>query len=376
MVSRPRSSLPVRWSVPDVPAEEARALAARLGVPPLVGRLLWLRGLRETLSAVGVPDAPAGRPPGSRAGSPTCRPPRPGSRRRCKTGEKIAICGDYDVDGMTGTALLVRFLRIAGADVTYAIPDRVSDGYGLSVAGVERLDAEGVRLLVTVDNGISALDALERAKALGIDAVVTDHHLPGDRLPPAVALVDPQRTDVAGIAPCSLCGCGLAFKLAWATIELLQKTKRDERLRGFLRDAVGLVALATMADVVPLVGENRVLVAAGLGALSGSTHAGVKALLATAGLSGARLTAEDLVWKLAPRLNAAGRMNRPQHAIDLLSTGRPEHRRDAGGRARVGERRSAAPSRRASWRRRSSRPTRAWAAGGASWSRATAGTAA
>ncbi len=322
MVSRPRSSLPVRWSVPDVPDEEARRLAARLSVPPLVGRLLWLRGLRETLpaSAFLTPRladlvSPGGLPDMPRAAARLAEAVR--------TGEKVAICGDYDVDGMTGTALLVRFLRIAGADVTYAIPDRVSDGYGLSVAGVERLHAAGVRLLVTVDNGITALDALARAKALGVDAVVTDHHLPGETLPEAVALVDPQRTDVPGIAPCALCGCGLAFKLAWATTELLQKTKRDERLRGFLRDAVGLVALATMADVVPLLGENRVLVASGLGALSGSTHPGVKALLATAGLSGARLTADDLVWKLAPRLNAAGRMNRPQHAIDLLSTDDP-----------------------------------------------------
>ena len=300
-------------------------LAGRLGVSPLVARLLWIRGLREPFAAGRFLD-----PKLTDLVSPNELPDMgPAAARIAKAvreRERIAVCGDYDVDGMTGTALLVRFLRILDADAIYAIPDRTSDGYGLSVAGVERLHAKGVRLLVTVDNGVGALDALVRARDLGIDAIVTDHHLPGPTLPPAVAIVDAYRTDVA-VSPAaraaSLCGCGLAFKLAWGVAEVVQRVKRDERLRAFLVDAMGLVALATLADVMPLVGENRILVTQGLRALRASKHPGIRALLETAGVGAVALTAEDVAWKLAPRLNAAGRMNRPEHAIDLFVTDDP-----------------------------------------------------
>ena len=312
-----------------MPEEEAAALSGALSVPRVVARLLWLRGLRAAPAALEFLS-----PRLARLESPDELPDLPLAAERVVRAigaeERIAVCGDYDVDGMTGTALLVRFLRIAGADVVYAIPDRESDGYGLSAAGVERLAARGVRLAITVDNGVSAFEALERARGLGIDVVVTDHHLPGATLPRAAAIVNPQRTDVPRRgAPSALCGCGLAFKLAWGVAERLQRTRRDERLRGFLRDAVGLVALATVADVVPLVGENRVLVHAGLLALRATPHAGVRALCASAGLSGAGhsgsgpLTTDDVVWRLAPRLNAAGRLNRPDLAIDLLTSDDP-----------------------------------------------------
>ncbi len=317
----PASIAALPWSTPEVPDDAVRSLAGEAGIPLLIARLLWLRGIRSPLAATSFLN-----PRLADLQAPQALPDMAVGAARVaqaiRTGERIAVCGDYDVDGMTGTALLVRFLRLAGADAIYAIPDRSSDGYGLSVAGVDRLHAQGVRLAVTVDNGVSALEAIARANALGIDVVVTDHHLPGPTLPAAVAVIDPQRTDRPGTPPSLLCGCGLAFKLAWGVADALQRgrNRMDERLKSFLRDAVGLVALATVADVVPLVGENRILVSTGLAALRASQHAGVKALLEVAGLGTAPLSTEDLVWRLSPRLNAAGRLNRPDLAIDLFAT--------------------------------------------------------
>lgn len=324
-----------RWALrpePDGSSPEALALLARrLSVAPLVARVLLQRGLAEEprarsfltprLADLGAPQA---LPDMDRAAERLAR--------AVKSKERIAICGDYDVDGMTGTALLVRFFRLAGADVTWAIPDRDEDGYGLSVAGVERLHADGVRVAVTVDNGVSAHDALERARELGIDVVVTDHHLPGATLPPAVAIVNPHLAASAvpspGAAPASgmPCGCALAFKTAWAVADRLRHLAGGEgaqRFKAFLRDAMALVALASVADVVDLVGENRVLVAHGLEALRASPHAGLAALRAAADVGALPLTTEDVAFKLAPRLNAAGRLSRPGLVIELLSCDDP-----------------------------------------------------
>lgn len=329
----PDDRLPRILVAPAAP-EEATALARAMGVPRVVGHLLWNRGVRDRVAATSFLT-----PRLTELVSPDALPDMGLAAARVaravRGGESIAVCGDYDVDGMTGTALLVRFLRLAGGTASYAIPDRVADGYGLSVRTVERLAAEGVKLLITVDNGVGAIDALERAKALGLDAIITDHHLPGPRLPPAVAIVDPfvpsarHRTDLppgaasaTGLAS-HLCGCGLAFKLAWGTSEVLQRARRDEKLKQFLVDAMGLVALATVADVMPLIGENRVLVTAGLSALRASKSPGIRALLEVAGLSASTLSADDIAWRLAPRLNAAGRMNHPEHAIDLFTTDDP-----------------------------------------------------
>ncbi len=222
---------------------------------------------------------------------------------------------------MTGTALLVRFLALAGADVVWSLPDRQGDGYGLSVAAVDRLADRGARVVITVDNGVSAHEAIGHAVARGLDVVVTDHHLPGAALPPAYAVLDPQRADANGQGR-DLCGCALAFKLAWAVAERLRAAARPdgvERLRAFLRDAVGLVALATISDVVSLRDENRILVTAGLAALRGSEHPGIRALLESARLGALPLTTEDVAFKIAPRLNAAGRVARPDLVVDLLT---------------------------------------------------------
>jgi single-stranded-DNA-specific exonuclease len=251
--------------------------------------------------------------------------------RALRAGEPIAVCGDYDVDGMTGTALLVRFLRLMGGTASWSIPERERDGYGLSPAVVDRMAQEGARVLVTVDNGITAFDALERARDLGLSVIVTDHHLPGDRLPPAEAIVNPHlpaegthdagaNADESPDAP--PCGCALAFKLAWAVADRMRGRAlgaQNGAIREFLKDAVGLVALATVADVVALRGENRVLVEAGLRALRASTHPGVQALLDSADLGDLPLTTQDVSFKIAPRLNAAGRLSRPGVVVDLLT---------------------------------------------------------
>lgn len=311
--------LPTPSATEGVGGEEVLALSAALALPPLVARVLWLRGHRDPAAAAAFL-----QPKLSQLSSPFDLPDMATASERVaqavRAGEPIAVCGDYDVDGMTGTALLVRFLRLVGGKATYAVPDRLAEGYGLSVATVDRLADEGVSLLITVDNGVNAFDAIARAAVRGLDVVVTDHHLPGATLPPALAIVDPLRRDARPWVGAPLCGCALAFKLAWGVAEALGRARRDAALRTFLVDAVGLVALATVADVMPLVGENRALVAAGLSALAGSRHPGVRALLAVAGVGEGAITSDDIAWRLAPRLNAAGRMNTPSHAIDLFTT--------------------------------------------------------
>jgi len=316
-----------RWQVASVPPTaleaEIPALAGRLGVPPLVARLLWQRDLRTVEAArtflsprLADLEPPSALPDMERASERIALAAR--------RGERIGVFGDYDVDGMTGTALLVRFLHIAGADVTWAIPDRDADGYGLNPGAVEALAADGVRVLVTVDNGIGAHEAVARARALGVDVVVTDHHLPGPTLPEAYAVVDPHRADASGVGR-GLCGCALAFKTAWAVAERLRGVAQGgagsqaARFKEFLRDAVGLVALATVSDVVPLRDENRILVSAGLAALRASLHPGVRALLECSRVGALPLTTQDVAFRIAPRLNAAGRMSRPHVVIDLLT---------------------------------------------------------
>lgn len=314
-----------QWTLREAPAAApgaAEALARSLRTSPLVARLLLQRGMGDATRAgaflsprLDSLGAPGSLPDMDRAADRLAR----AVRER----ERIAVCGDYDVDGMTGTSLLVRFFRLAGADVTWAIPDRDTDGYGLSAAGVDRLAAAGVRVAVTVDNGVSAYEALERARELGIDVVVTDHHLPGPTLPPAVAIVNPNRRDAPPPAPGAPCGCALAYKTAWAVAERLRHLLGGEagvRFKAFLRDAMGLVALATVADVVDLVGENRVLVAHGLASLRNSPHPGLKALRESAELGALPLTTQDIGFKLAPRLNAAGRLGKPGLVIELLTT--------------------------------------------------------
>jgi single-stranded-DNA-specific exonuclease len=228
----------------------------------------------------------------------------------------ILVHGDYDVDGQCATALLTRALRAAGADVLPFLPHRLRDGYDFGPAGLEAARQAGASLVITCDCGITAVEAVRAARAAGIGVIVTDHHLPGEELPPAIAVIDPQRSDDTSGAT-TLCGAGVAFKLVQALVPALGLSPN------FPYYLLDLVALATVADVVPLVGENRILVKHGLRLLSDSRWPGVRALLHTGGLAERELKAGHLGFVLGPRLNAAGRIGEATDGLRLLLTDDP-----------------------------------------------------
>jgi single-stranded-DNA-specific exonuclease len=230
--------------------------------------------------------------------------------RAVRGGERILIFGDYDVDGITATFLLHSVLRDLGARASCRLPHRTRDGYGLTPAAVEQAAAQQVGLIVTVDCGITAHDAVLRAGALGIDVVVTDHHEPGGSLPAAAAVVNPLREGCSYPFK-SLAGVGVAFKLAEA---LLRERGGRERASEFL----DVVAIGTIADVVPLVGENRVLARAGLERLGRTNRPGLRALRSVAGIEGGEVSSGQVAFVLAPRINAAGRMGNAEQSLRLL----------------------------------------------------------
>lgn len=236
-------------------------------------------------------------------------------KRACSQGEAVAICGDYDADGMTSTALLVGVLQRLGARPIAAIPSRMDDGYGLNAAMVEKLAEQGVALLVTVDNGVSALEALERAKALGVEAILTDHHTIPDPLPPHLALLHPQRTPAASPYR-GLAGVGLAYVLAAALCQSLRHTDGQQI-------ALNLFCIGTIADMAPLVGVNRRWLIDGLPELGRSPLVGLQALQQLAGLDETPLDAQAVGFQIAPRINAVGRLGDPQLVVELLTTEDP-----------------------------------------------------
>ena len=231
-------------------------------------------------------------------------------QRALSAGERIFVHGDYDVDGITSTFLLTSVLRDLGGRVEVRIPHRTRDGYGLSVEAMNEAHRRGCALVITVDCGVTAVDAVARGRELGLDTIITDHHEPAALLPAAVAVVNPRR------AGCSypfkaLAGVGVAFKLAEA---LLRDRGGLEQARRFL----DVVALGTIADVVPLVGENRVLARLGLESLNRTPRMGLKALMDVSGLSGRAVTSRQVAFVLAPRINAGGRMGNAEQGLRLL----------------------------------------------------------
>jgi single-stranded-DNA-specific exonuclease len=225
--------------------------------------------------------------------------------------ERIAIHGDYDVDGVTSTVILRRALEMLGADVVHFIPERLKDGYGLQPVAIERLHADGVALVVSVDCGIRGADAARRARELGVDLIITDHHEPDTELPPALAVINPKRHDCT-YPDKYLAGVGVALKLVQA---LCRQTGHDNWLPGFIKVA----AIGTLADVVPLVGENRVIAKLGLDMLTKGPHkVGLRSLLDVCGLTGKTIDSYHIGFMLAPRVNAAGRMSTPDIATRLL----------------------------------------------------------
>ncbi|MBI3099330.1 MAG: single-stranded-DNA-specific exonuclease RecJ [Planctomycetes bacterium] len=306
-----------RWQLRPSDPVAARSLASTLRISPALGQLLLNRDIRDPKAARAFlrPDIGAIGDPKS---LPNLAPAMERIDAALRRDEKILVYGDYDVDGITGASLLVRFFRALGREVPYYVPHRVTEGYSLSAPAIEKFAAEGFRCMITVDCGTSDAEKIARAKELGIDVVVLDHHEPPSDLPRDTALVNPKLNEERGESA-SLCAAGVAFKLAWALAERLSPAgKQTPAMQQFLIDALGLVAIGTIADVVPLTGENRVLTAFGLSTLRSTKNPGLRALMEKAALGKEAIEAADIGFKIAPRLNAAGRLGSARLAVDLL----------------------------------------------------------
>jgi len=239
--------------------------------------------------------------------------------RAIRAGERILIYGDYDVDGTTSVVLLTKAIELAGGSASYHVPHRLKDGYGMRPEVVEAAAAQGVTLIVSVDTGIRAAEVVRRANELGIDVVVTDHHLPETELPPALAVLNPNRPD-CGYPEKNLCGAGVAFKLIQALLP--QIGWPEGKVRRVCESFLKMAAIATVADVVPLTGENRAIVALGLRGLGAVRNPGLRALLDVAGFTGdSTPDARQVAFQIAPRMNAAGRMDTAQAVVELFLTG-------------------------------------------------------
>jgi single-stranded-DNA-specific exonuclease len=311
-----------RWRLLPHDTERIRLLSHEAHVSPLVAQILLNRGIVEASAARTFLEArlthlhdPEGLPGAVEAADRIARAVR--------EGRKIVVYGDYDVDGVCGTSVLWSCLKLAGAaDADYYIPHRVEEGYGVNAEALRKIATEmGASLVVTVDCGISAVAEARLARDMGLELIVTDHHTPGDQLPDADVVVHPRVGDRAYPCP-DLCGAGVAFKLAWQICKAFGDGKKaSPHLRDFLVRSLGLVALATIADVVPLSGENRVLVRHGLKGIEERPSIGLRALMDVAGCqSRRRLSTGTVAFSLAPRINAAGRLERAMKAVEMLTT--------------------------------------------------------
>ena len=296
-----------KWEVAPLDKERAAQLAERYSLPFFLAMLLEIRGvdqeeeIRDLLS-------------GGQLSDPFLMKDMDKAveriRRAIDDFEKIAVYGDYDADGVTATSILFTYLEAVGADVIYYIPQREGEGYGMNLHAVETLHQEGVTLIITVDNGIASVNEVERAAQLGIDVVVTDHHRPQERIPSAYAVVDAYQSDDHGPYK-DLSGAGVALKLVMAL--------EDGDTDAVLEEYADLAALGTVADVVPVLGENRTIVKAGLSILTRGGRAGVDALMEQSGMGGKATTATSLAFTVIPRINATGRMGAPERAVRLLT---------------------------------------------------------
>lgn len=307
--SAPSAAPRSRWRLAPPPPPALDALG-----DPLLARVLAARGLTDVGAARAFLRHDAGDTNPFRLADVDRAVTR--LRQAVAGGERIAVYGDYDADGVTGTALLTTALRAIGGDVVPFLPHREREGYGVHPAALDRLARHGVRLVVTVDCGVRAAEPIDHARSLGLDVIVTDHHALPAALPAALAVVNPRRAD-DGYGFDAFAGVGLAYKLAQALLRVSARTAArppaiDET------DLLDLVAIGTVADVVPLVGENRALVEAGLSRIRCGPRPGVAALCEAGGLDTATLSARGIAFGLGPRLNAAGRMADATTALDVL----------------------------------------------------------
>ena len=305
-----RNPAPARWVLPPAaPDEVARG--------PLSGRVLWTRGYRDPQSAqsflrptLDMLHDPFGLRDMEKAVERL--------RRAVERKERILLYGDYDVDGTTSIVILRMTLQLAGAVIEHHVPDRLREGYGMRPEVIEEAARTGVSLVISVDTGIRASAVVQHARELGIDVIVTDHHLPEAELPPAVAVINPNRPDCE-YPEKNLCGAVVALKLAQALMSALGWT--DGRKQQLLESFLKMAAIATVADVVPLTGENRVIVKRGLDGFTDIRNPGLRALLRVSGFRpGECPSAGQVAFRIAPRLNAAGRMAHARNVIDLFFT--------------------------------------------------------
>ncbi len=314
-----------RWRLRTFDRDQIAALSREANVAPLIAQLLLNRGVTDARTATNFFDERL-----SGLHDPETLPGVPDAAARIvaaiRSRRKIVIYGDYDVDGVCGTSILWACLRLAGAsDVDYYIPHRVEEGYGLNGEAIRRLALEQkAEVIVTVDCGISAVREAKLARELGVELIITDHHTIGADLPLAAALVHP-RLPGSTYPFGDLCGCGVAFKLAWQVCKTFGDGKKaSPHLRDFLLHSISLVAMATVADVMPICGENRILVRHGLAGLANSPSFGLRALMGVSGCLGKKeLSTGNIGFGLAPRINAAGRLERAMQAVEMLTTDDP-----------------------------------------------------
>jgi single-stranded-DNA-specific exonuclease len=312
-----------RWRLCPFDAGRIAQLQQAAGVPPIVAQLLLSRGvydpaaasmfLEAKLSGLREPDLLPG------AAAAADRIHAAVTARR-----KIVIYGDYDADGMTGASILLTCLKLLGADCSYYVPNRLEEGYGLNHEAIRSLRERGAELIVSVDCGIASVEEAETAREIGVELIITDHHEFAESLPAAAEIVHPRLPGHAYPFG-GLCGAGVALKLAWAICQRASQAKKvTEPLRNFLLSAVGLASIGTVADMVPLIDENRILVRHGLNSLKFQPSVGLQALMRVCKLlDKPALTSEDIAFSIAPRLNAAGRFGQAQLAIELLTTENP-----------------------------------------------------
>jgi single-stranded-DNA-specific exonuclease len=290
------------------------------GIPNVVARLLVTRGITDPQLARQFVDPklnglrePAELPGATRAAEIIYA--------AVESKQRITIYGDYDADGMTATAILLRCLKLLHAEVDFYIPHRIEEGYSLNAEAIEKIAAQGTKLVITVDCGVASVAEAKRARDLGLTLVITDHHQLAAELPPAAAIVHPGLPHDPYPFP-GLCGAAVAFKVAWAICQQASNGQKvTDRLKNFLLQAVGLAAIGTVADVVPLVDDNLILVRYGLGCLRSQPTVGIAALMRSTKLDEKqRLECDDLGYTIGPRLNAAGRLGQAELAIELLTT--------------------------------------------------------